>query len=64
MGRNGNDGDDGSAFLAGDFIGTVVPKDTVRAGSLVLRVGFEDFLAIESCQRQELMRVQAGMVRV
>jgi hypothetical protein len=50
MGRNGNNCNDRSKFLAGDFIGIIVPEDTVSARGIILLVGFEDFLAIQACQ--------------
>ena len=63
MGRDCNNGNNGSSFLALGFIWTVVPEYAVSAGGIVLRVGLEYLLAICADQGRELVRVKAGMVR-
>jgi len=57
MARDRNDGDYRRSFPAFDFIGTVMPEDTVGAGGVVLRIGLEDLLAVDARQRGELVCV-------
>ena len=64
MSRDRNHGDYRRSFPASDFIGTVMPKDAVGTGGVVLRVGLEDLLAIYARKRGELVRVKARMARV
>src|ERR1700691_2775495 len=59
-----NDGDDRDSFLTFDFIRAVVPKNAVSAGSIVLRVGLEHFLAMYAGQRRALVRIQAWVVLI
>ena len=64
MACNRNDGDYRSSFLALAFIGAVVPKYAVGSGGVVLSVCLEDLLAMNAGQREELVPLQARMVRV
>ena len=64
MPRDRNDGDHRRSFPAFDFIGTIMPEDAACAGSVVLRVRLEDFLAVRARERRELMCAQTGMARV
>ena len=50
-----NDSYHRSPFLALDFIGAVMPKDAVCAGSVVLCVRLEDLFAVGACQRGEFV---------
>jgi len=61
---NSNDCNYGRALLSGDFIGAVVPEDTVGAWSIVLRVGLKYLLAIQTRQRLKFVCVQTRMSRV
>ncbi len=64
MGRDRNDGDNGSPFLALGFIGAVMPKNAIRAGGVILSIRFEHFLAICTIQGRELVRIKAWMARI
>ena len=41
-----------------------MPEDAVGAGGVVLRVGLEDLLAVNTGKRRELVRVKAPVARV
>lgn len=65
MGRDRDDGDNGSPFLlALGFIGAVMPKNAVRAGGVILSIRFEHFLALGTIQGRELVRIKAWMARI
>jgi len=64
MRRDRNEGDHRNPFLTLGFVGTVVPKNSISSGSIVLRVGLEHFLAVGTGQGCELVRIEAGMMRI
>ena len=64
MARDRKDGDDCNSLLSPGFIGTVMPKDSIRARGVVLGVGPKYLFADRARQQSELMRMKALMVWV
>jgi hypothetical protein len=64
MRSNSNDGYRGNPLLALDFIGAVVPENSMGARSVVLGIGFKDLFTNRTGKRCELVRLKTWVVRV
>jgi hypothetical protein len=59
-----NNGNDRNSLLPLGFIGAVMPKDSVGARSVVLRIGFEDLFAVRARKGGEFVCLKAWMMWV
>jgi len=64
MARDRDYGDHGNSLLAPGLIGTEVPEDAVGAGSFVLSIGLEDFFAVRTHERSELVGMETRVTRI